>query len=466
MVRLLLLISASVIALATPCLAEYEFHPITTDAQDSERCSVAANPYGEAVVAWSEGGQLHSRSWTGGALGAVTDHGASDHHTVAWTEEGFWLAWVDAAGIWLRQGDGAVWGSAELLVPVTGPALYLPRLTGDTPPHPDDDLYLTFSDADGTIWFYPRHDGEWWWQIIPMATVASGMPIFSKAVSNGGGYEIYFSTDVGVYVCTGIGTYELVGVPDGLAGQFDAALDPDLGEHVLGNGIQPVCPCNLMLHTSRSGDITWPPVEWSPLYDLTYDYDSYSWPHNPAIAFDGDGVLHASWDQQHFDGSMNPTMRGVFYYQCVDGVWSDAGDLLQGYGVMARDVHMALGAQELPVFAFVRDEAPHFNVWLALDPIQTAAPDTPAAVSRLSVWPNPFNPKTTIRYEAPGPVEVTVHDVSGRLLRTLFDGVSDGELQVDWNGRDDAGFEQPSGVYLLRSQGRAGVDQMKLVLIR
>ena len=69
-------------------------------------------------------------------------------------------------------------------------------------------------------------------------------------------------------------------------------------------------------------------------------------------------------------------------------------------------------------------------------------------------WPNPFNPATTIAFDVPAAtaVRLTVHDVAGRLVRTLAaDGiVAAGRHQVVWDGRDDAGRAVAAGVYLCR----------------
>jgi hypothetical protein len=66
--------------------------------------------------------------------------------------------------------------------------------------------------------------------------------------------------------------------------------------------------------------------------------------------------------------------------------------------------------------------------------------------------PNPFNPRTTIRYDLPEDapkVELRVYDLSGRLVRTLVDGPqSAGSKSVVWAGRDEAGRFVATGVYL------------------
>lgn len=83
--------------------------------------------------------------------------------------------------------------------------------------------------------------------------------------------------------------------------------------------------------------------------------------------------------------------------------------------------------------------------------------------------PNPFNPRAEIRYRVgqAGPVQVTVHDLRGRLVRTLVDGVCpEGAQSVIWDGCDAAGREQGSGVYLVRARTTAGSSYLKVALVR
>ncbi len=83
--------------------------------------------------------------------------------------------------------------------------------------------------------------------------------------------------------------------------------------------------------------------------------------------------------------------------------------------------------------------------------------------------PNPFNPHTSIGFDLyrDGPVKLSIFDLSGRKLRTLVDAdLSAGEHTVTWDGKDAAGNELPSGIYLSRIEGAGGADQDKLALIR
>jgi hypothetical protein len=85
-------------------------------------------------------------------------------------------------------------------------------------------------------------------------------------------------------------------------------------------------------------------------------------------------------------------------------------------------------------------------------------------------FPNPFNPKTAIRYTVPspgGPVRLTVYDLQGRRVRTLVDEEkSGGEYLAVWRGRDDAGRELASGVYFYRMEIGDYQVERKMVLLK
>ena len=101
----------------------------------------------------------------------------------------------------------------------------------------------------------------------------------------------------------------------------------------------------------------------------------------------------------------------------------------------------------------------------------TSAVDEPPATFTLrGAYPNPFNPATTISYELPRNVAVTlvVHDVSGRVVKTLRSGVmeSPGRHQVGWDGMDSAGQPVGSGVYLVRLAAGGTTRVQRVTLIK
>ena len=83
--------------------------------------------------------------------------------------------------------------------------------------------------------------------------------------------------------------------------------------------------------------------------------------------------------------------------------------------------------------------------------------------------PNPFARGTSINYEVAqcGPVELTVHDVSGRLVRRLESGpVRAGFHTVRWDGTDGRGRVMPTGVYFIRFSAGGKVSTGRLTLVR
>ena len=102
-----------------------------------------------------------------------------------------------------------------------------------------------------------------------------------------------------------------------------------------------------------------------------------------------------------------------------------------------------------------------------ITPVEEPPPGAAARAS-LHAWPNPFNPATTIQWQlpAPGPLRVEIYDARGRRVRGLFAGVvgsAAGTLR--WDGRDDAGRPQASGLYLLRLRGEGDLSARGRVLL-
>ena len=93
----------------------------------------------------------------------------------------------------------------------------------------------------------------------------------------------------------------------------------------------------------------------------------------------------------------------------------------------------------------------------------------PVAAGDLRVAPNPFNPRTEIRFDLPadGLVTVAVYDVAGRRVRTLADGErAAGPVVLPGTGTDDAGRGLPSGAYLVRVEHAAREASRTVTLVR
>jgi len=94
--------------------------------------------------------------------------------------------------------------------------------------------------------------------------------------------------------------------------------------------------------------------------------------------------------------------------------------------------------------------------------------DTPVVLRLEGAMPNPFNPRTEIRFELAqtGFVRVTVLAVDGRRVATLAEGIrAPGPQAVAWDGRNHAGREMGSGTYLfvVDANGARAVGRMTLL---
>ena len=98
------------------------------------------------------------------------------------------------------------------------------------------------------------------------------------------------------------------------------------------------------------------------------------------------------------------------------------------------------------------------------------APEMAAEGPRITgVWPNPFNPSTTIAASTPadGRVRVEIVTVAGRVLRVLMDEQrAAGNFELRWDGRDERGALASSGAYLCRVEAGGEIDSRTLLLLK
>jgi hypothetical protein len=83
--------------------------------------------------------------------------------------------------------------------------------------------------------------------------------------------------------------------------------------------------------------------------------------------------------------------------------------------------------------------------------------DPPARIGfALTSEPNPFHARTSVELAVPSgtsAARVTVHDLAGRRLATLWDGaIPSGRARASWDGNNERGTPQPAGVYLIRAE--------------
>ena len=104
------------------------------------------------------------------------------------------------------------------------------------------------------------------------------------------------------------------------------------------------------------------------------------------------------------------------------------------------------------------------------DELEAYEETLPAAFSLEQNSPNPFNSSTAINFDVPQAADVAmeVYNLAGQKVAILVDGVRQaGSYQIQWDGKDDAGHELASGVYMYRVRSD-GVElaTRKLLMLR
>jgi hypothetical protein len=191
---------------------------------------------------------------------------------------------------------------------------------------------------------------------------------------------------------------------------------------------------------------------WSTSQNITVYLDVYNWPQHPSIAIGDDGIVHAFWYQMFHDDCQNPTGESVYYKTLEAGSWVDRSFMLNGHIGSWTDI--ALDRFGEPNFVWSEGGTGSMDVWLSCYEPGADVTDTGWAHSlRITAQPNPFDASTELRIESGEAVdfELTVFDVSGRLVRRLAEGMSGPAPRfIPWDGRDAEGRDLPAGAYLAR----------------
>ena len=110
-----------------------------------------------------------------------------------------------------------------------------------------------------------------------------------------------------------------------------------------------------------------------------------------------------------------------------------------------------------------------YNFHYTVDPTGTSGLVIPDSKHRLSNFPNPFNPSTTIDFSISqkSKVEISIYNITGQKVRKLVDDqFSEGRYSVVWNGEDNSGKPVSSGIYLYKMQTENFVSTRKMILMK
>ncbi|MCP4599595.1 MAG: T9SS type A sorting domain-containing protein [Proteobacteria bacterium] len=93
----------------------------------------------------------------------------------------------------------------------------------------------------------------------------------------------------------------------------------------------------------------------------------------------------------------------------------------------------------------------------------------PRAVSLEQNCPNPFNPRTEIRFSLPASdhISLKIYDIQGRLVKVLVDGVMPAGIHGEvWLGTDEQGRQVTSGIYMYLLETSGGVWSKSMVVLK
>jgi len=164
--------------------------------------------------------------------------------------------------------------------------------------------------------------------------------------------------------------------------------------------------------------------------------------------------------------------HGVWVSDDAGRSWSARNEGLPGLSVEdlavdvvdADDVRLVIGTFARGAWTLQADDVVSV---VAEDPLPEA--DRPRRTRVLAPAPNPFNPRTTIRWEQAeaARVEVELFDLRGRRLRSLLAvELTAGRHRIGWDGTDDAGHPVASGTYVARVVVGGRVHTTRLTLLR
>lgn len=99
--------------------------------------------------------------------------------------------------------------------------------------------------------------------------------------------------------------------------------------------------------------------------------------------------------------------------------------------------------------------------------------ETPPAAAQLrSNYPNPFNPETRIVYGVPEtitenePARLDIYNLAGMRIRTLEIDRTPGWHELSWDGTNDQGKTQSTGMYVTKFTVGAMVSTNKMTMVK
>jgi len=103
------------------------------------------------------------------------------------------------------------------------------------------------------------------------------------------------------------------------------------------------------------------------------------------------------------------------------------------------------------------------------DDPEPGSPEIPIVAGINTIFPNPFNPYTSIRIgvETDARTQINIYNIRGQIVRRLMDkNLQKGTWTITWNGNDDNNNSCSSGLYFMRMTTGKDSYSRKLMLLK
>lgn len=111
----------------------------------------------------------------------------------------------------------------------------------------------------------------------------------------------------------------------------------------------------------------------------------------------------------------------------------------------------------------------YFNNKITLTDVNDNVSLIPTETKLLPNYPNPFNPSTTLKFniEKSGKVRLSIYNIIGEEVKVIVNShLANGSYEYDWDGKNNNGEIQSSGIYIVRLATHNKILTNKLVMLK
>ena len=391
-----------------------------------------------------------------------------------------------------RTTDGGQ--SWEELAPLPGAmAVFSIAVRGDTlyaGTYPNGDV---FKSVNGGLSWVPMTEINGAHAVRVVKITSNGTLLAGVSAFDTSGAKIYRSTNGGNYWS------ESIIIGEGLTSPIKFIYETQDGTLYAGGWTDSPPP---RIWRSDNDGILWYPdtLMTLPIVPTTMDgfYESSDgtlyvtgWIHNREGMIQGGGFVFRSVDGgAHWDTTSRVVRGNVRSVRIYDIIEDLSGTIYVGFQPGPDSVVYAstnggetwfstgplAGAFEALCFLYASDgyiyagTTPNGDVFKYLPvAVKESNRSTVIVPQLISAYPNPFINRVYIKYILPEKtfISVTIYDISGKLVKTLFKGEKEGGSHfLEWNGLTGTGESAPSGIYFVNLETSQKSSILKLNYLR